>query len=141
MIGRVAGETHAHEGGDEVDDGPLERHGNGAVDRVDGAAPSAGLLPARPTTVMPANANRSSGPISAGEDRESVGHGAARYSGTSPIVSATKAPRSPIGLGRPTVVSRVVWCSISAFSTAPSTIEKAVRKNHRSNTMIAPSVP
>ena len=57
--------------------------------------------------------------------REGVVRGASGEvpQGTSPRVSATKAPRSPIGFGSPTVVSRAVWCSISALSTAPSTIE------------------
>ena len=36
-----------------------------------------------------------------------------------PMLSATLAPRSPIGRGLPVVVSTAVWCSISAFSSAP----------------------
>jgi uncharacterized BrkB/YihY/UPF0761 family membrane protein len=37
-----------------------------------------------------------------------------------PTVSAVKAWRDPRGLGRPAVLSRAVWRSISAFSSAPS---------------------
>jgi len=37
-----------------------------------------------------------------------------------PIVSAILAPRPPSGFGAPTVLSRAVWCSISALSLAPS---------------------
>ena len=43
-----------------------------------------------------------------------------RQSTGGPIVSATYAPRSPIGKGAPVVVSRAVWCSNSAFSSAPT---------------------
>lgn len=35
-------------------------------------------------------------------------------------VSAMRAPRSPMGSGRPVVVSRAVWCSSSALSSAPA---------------------
>jgi hypothetical protein len=37
----------------------------------------------------------------------------------SPIVSAILAPRAPIGALGPAVLSFVVWCSISEFSSAP----------------------
>jgi hypothetical protein len=37
-----------------------------------------------------------------------------------PTVSAIRAPRRPSGFGCPTVLSRAVWCSISAFSLAPT---------------------
>jgi hypothetical protein len=37
-----------------------------------------------------------------------------------PTVSAILAPRLPIGLGCPMVLSWAVWCSISALSLAPS---------------------
>src|ERR1700722_16753848 len=37
-----------------------------------------------------------------------------------PTVSAILAPRLPIGLGCPMVLSWAVWCSISALSVAPS---------------------
>ena len=37
----------------------------------------------------------------------------------SPTWSAIDAPRSPRGLSGPTVVSWAVWCSSSAFSSAP----------------------
>ena len=36
------------------------------------------------------------------------------------MVSAIRAPRIPRGFGAPVVVSRAVWCSISASSSAPS---------------------
>src|ERR1700728_50363 len=36
-----------------------------------------------------------------------------------PTVSAIVAPRAPSGLSRPSVLSTVVWCSISEFSSAP----------------------
>src|SRR5947207_9215980 len=34
-----------------------------------------------------------------------------------PTVSAIFAPRAPKGFGLPVVVSRAVWCSVSAFSS------------------------
>lgn len=43
-----------------------------------------------------------------------------------PSVSAMCALRLPIGSGRPSVVSFFVWCSISAFSVAPSSTMNAV---------------
>jgi hypothetical protein len=39
-----------------------------------------------------------------------------------PTVSAACAPRAPRGAAGPVVVSRAVWCSISASSSAPSKI-------------------
>ena len=58
-----------------------------------------------------------------------------------PTVSATCAPRSPIGRSSPAVVSRVVWCSSSAFSAAPNSTANAIRYSHSSTTMMAPSAP
>src|SRR5262245_45419948 len=44
----------------------------------------------------------------------------ARYTLASPISSAIRAPRFPSGLGKPSVLSRAVWCSISALISPPS---------------------
>ena len=59
----------------------------------------------------------------------------------SPMVSAITAPRSPIGLGAPMVVSRAVWCSISAVSSAPT--RTTITENHTQSMkpIIAPSDP
>jgi hypothetical protein len=43
----------------------------------------------------------------------------ARGSQVGATVSALLAPRAPSGFSAPVVVSRFVWCSISAFSSAP----------------------
>ncbi|MGY3156695.1 hypothetical protein ACVL91_003422 [Bradyrhizobium elkanii] len=58
-----------------------------------------------------------------------------------PTVSAIFAPRAPIGLGAPVVVSRAVWCSISAFSSAPSRITMAEIQSHVMKPIAAPSEP
>jgi peptide chain release factor 1 len=42
------------------------------------------------------------------------------FCAVSPRVSAILAPRVPMGLGAPVVESTAVWCSISAFSSAPA---------------------
>ena len=58
-----------------------------------------------------------------------------------PTVSAMCAPRTPIGFGEPVVVSRAVWCSISALSSAPSRIAIAEIQSHVINPTAPPSEP
>ena len=50
-----------------------------------------------------------------------------------PTVSAMCAPRTPIGFGEPVVVSRAVWCSVSALSSAPSRIAIPEDPRHESD--------
>src|SRR5688572_31716021 len=63
------------------------------------------------------------GDITANED-------AFNYSAAWPTVSAIVAPRAPSGFGDPTVVSRAVWCSISALSSAPNSTAIAESHSH-----------
>ncbi len=58
-----------------------------------------------------------------------------------PTVSAIVAWRAPIGFGAPSVVSRAVWCSISASSSAPSKITIAESQIQVMNPITAPSDP
>ena len=58
-----------------------------------------------------------------------------------PIVSAIFAPRLPSGFGAPTVLSRAVWCSISALSLAPSRTTIIDTHIQVIKPMIAPSEP
>jgi hypothetical protein len=58
-----------------------------------------------------------------------------------PTVSAMCAPRTPIGFGEPVVVSRAVWCSISASSSAPNRITIAEIQSHVMNPIAPPSEP
>ncbi len=51
------------------------------------------------------------------------------------------APRAPMGAGGPMVVSIAVWCSISAFSSAPTRTTITVNHSHSMNPIIAPSEP
>src|ERR1700722_8975531 len=51
------------------------------------------------------------------------------------------APRTPIGFGEPVVVSKEVWCSISALTSAPSRIAIAEIQIHVMNPTAAPREP
>lgn len=55
--------------------------------------------------------------------------------------SAMCAPREPIGRSGPTVVSRAVWRSISAFSSAPTRMTVAEIQIHVMKPTMAPSEP
>jgi hypothetical protein len=65
----------------------------------------------------------------------------ARGSHVGATVSALLAPRAPSGSSAPVVVSRVVWCSISAFSSAPMSTMVAEIQIHVMKPMAAPSEP
>jgi hypothetical protein len=68
--------------------------------------------------------------------------GAKRHSlRAAPTVSAILAPRAPIGFGDPVVVSRAVWCSISASSSAPIRMTMAEIQSHVMKPITAPSEP
>jgi hypothetical protein len=56
-------------------------------------------------------------------------------------VSALLAPRAPSGFSAPVVVSRFVWCSISAFSSAPMSTMVAENQIHVMKPIAAPSEP
>lgn len=56
-------------------------------------------------------------------------------------VSATTAPRRPFGRLRPAVVSRSVWCSSSAFSSAPRRTMKADSQSQVIRMMTPASAP
>jgi hypothetical protein len=58
-----------------------------------------------------------------------------------PSESAIFAPRAPIAFGAPVVVSRAVWCSISASSSAPSRTTMAEIHSHVMNPITAPKDP
>jgi hypothetical protein len=58
-----------------------------------------------------------------------------------PTVSAIFAPRAPNGFGDPSVESRAVWCSVSAFSFAPSRITATESHIQVMKPMTAPSEP
>ena len=58
-----------------------------------------------------------------------------------PTLSAMTAPRSPIASGSPVVVSIAVWCSISAFSSAPISTICTVSQVHSRKPIIAASGP
>src|ERR1043166_5019346 len=58
-----------------------------------------------------------------------------------PIVSAIFAPRAPSGFGDPSVESRAVWCSVSAFSFAPSRITATDSHIQVMKPMTAPREP
>lgn len=58
-----------------------------------------------------------------------------------PTVSAMVAPRAPSRFSLPTVVSRAVWCSISAFSSAPRRTTIADIHIHIMVPIAAPSEP
>jgi hypothetical protein len=58
-----------------------------------------------------------------------------------PTVSATTAPRWPIAAGSPVVVSIAVWCSISAFSSAPIRMICTLSQVHSRKPIIAASGP
>src|SRR3546814_384457 len=57
------------------------------------------------------------------------------------LVSATTAPRFPIGSSGPVVVSRAVCRSASALTRPPSKIASAETSSHNSNTTTAPRDP
>ena len=59
----------------------------------------------------------------------------------SPTESAIFAPRAPNGFGDPSVESRAVWCSVSAFSFAPSRITATDSHIQVMKPMIAPREP
>ena len=59
----------------------------------------------------------------------------------SPSSSAIFAPRAPIGLGRPLVVSFAVWCSISALISAPTRTTMVESHIHTMKPITAPSDP
>jgi hypothetical protein len=63
------------------------------------------------------------------------------YATPGPTVSAITAPRWPNGLGAPTVESMAVWCSISAFSLAPTKMTTAESHIHIIMPITAPSAP
>jgi hypothetical protein len=56
----------------------------------------------------------------------------------SPTVSAIFAPREPKGFGLPVVVSRAVWCSVSALSSAPISTTIVRSQIQNINAMMAP---
>ena len=58
-----------------------------------------------------------------------------------PTVSAIFAPRAPNGFGDPSVESRAVWCSVSAFSFAPIRITATDSHIQVIKPMTAPSEP
>ena len=58
-----------------------------------------------------------------------------------PTVSAITAPRSPIGLAAPVVESIAVWCSISAFSSAPIRTTITENQIQSMKPITAPSEP
>jgi hypothetical protein len=68
---------------------------------------------------------------------------AARWDGhrAGPTVSAIFAPRRPSGFGAPVVLSRAVWCSVSAFSLAPTRMTMIESQIHIMKPMTAPSEP
>ena len=59
----------------------------------------------------------------------------------SPTVSAMAAPRAPRGRGPPVVVSTEVWCSISAFSSAPNSTMIVEYQSQVMKPTTAPSEP
>jgi hypothetical protein len=63
------------------------------------------------------------------------------YATPGPTVSAITAPRCPNGLGGPMVESIAVWCSISAFSLAPTRTTTAESHIHIIMPITAPSAP
>ena len=63
------------------------------------------------------------------------------YATPGPTVSAITAPRWPNGLGAPTVELMAVWCSISAFSLAPTKMTTAESHIHIIMPITAPSAP
>ena len=60
---------------------------------------------------------------------------------TAPTVSAILAPRLPSGFGCPVVLSRTVWCSISALSLAPTRTTMIEIQIQVMKPMTAPSEP
>ena len=56
-------------------------------------------------------------------------------------MSAIRARRAPIGFSGPVVVSRAVWCSISAFSSPPSSTTAAEIQTQVMKPITAPSEP
>src|SRR5258706_1760545 len=56
-------------------------------------------------------------------------------------VSAIRAPLAHIGLGAPAVVSRAVWCSISASSSAPIRMTMAEIQSQVMKPITAPRDP
>ena len=70
-----------------------------------------------------------------------VGHDRMRLRYSYPSVSATCAPRSPIGSAGPRVESRTVWRSVSALISAPTRIAYAVRNNQSRSTTTALIAP
>ena len=58
-----------------------------------------------------------------------------------PPVSAIRAPRAPRGCSGPAVVSRAVWCSISASSSAPTSTTVAESQVQVMKPTTAPSEP
>src|SRR6185437_2702060 len=56
-------------------------------------------------------------------------------------VSALVAPRAPSGFSAPGVVSRLVWCSISAFNSAPTRTTIAEIQIQVMKPIAAPSEP
>jgi squalene-hopene/tetraprenyl-beta-curcumene cyclase len=69
------------------------------------------------------------------------GDGAVSGQRGSPRLSAIVARRRPRGCSSPTVVSRAVWCSSSALTSAPSSTTYAEMKSHISRITIAPKAP
>ena len=58
-----------------------------------------------------------------------------------PTASAIFAPRRPSGFGGPAVLSRAVWCSISAFNLAPTRMTMIESQIHIIKPITAPSEP
>lgn len=73
--------------------------------------------------------------------RRSGNLNACRQLFAAPTESATWAPRAPSGCGCPVVVSRAVWCSISALSSAPSNMTIAEIHIQVIKPITAPSDP
>jgi hypothetical protein len=63
------------------------------------------------------------------------------YARAGPTVSAIFAPRLPSGFSGPVVVSRAVWCSVSAFSLAPIKTTMTESQIQVMKPMTAPSEP
>lgn len=67
--------------------------------------------------------------------------GMLNYPSDFPTWSAIIAPREPRGFATPSVVSRAVWCSVSAFSSPPRSTITAETHNHIMNPIPAPRDP
>ena len=115
-----------------------------------GSQPSAGFLApatrrprpldALPGVLMPSNARaRDTAALAFPVHMGACGMSAAQRAVG--ISSALTAPRCPGGRGGPTVVSRVVWASVSELISAPSRTTRAVIQSHSSSTTTPARLP